>query len=270
MLSTRILSAIVAILIIVPILLWGGVFGVTMLVLVLASLGVWELSDKLSAVKTQPSRYLLMGANCVFLIAAALLPLRAAPPLIVALPLVALFFHLLLFNVIEDTINSVSQSIFILAYVTVPLGHAILLDRLPWGSAWVFLVLIVISLGDAGAYFAGRYLGTHHFSKHVSPKKTIEGLAGGVAGNFLGMFIAKLCCPDMAPLKLLVYMTLVMALVGPIGDLMASALKRRLGIKDFGSVMPGHGGLLDRADSLIPSFPAVYYILVLAGSTVAE
>ncbi len=270
MLSTRIFSAIVAILIIVPILLWGGVFGVSVLVLVLASLGVWELSVKLSALNAPPSKYLLMGINGIFLIAAALLPLHAAPPLIVALPLVVLFSHLLLFNVIEDTVNSVSQSIFVLAYVTAPLGHAILLGRLPWGSAWIFLVLIVISLGDAGAYFAGRYLGTHHFSTRVSPKKTVEGLIGGVVGNFLGMFIAKVCCPGMAPLTQLAYLTLVMAVVGPIGDLMASALKRRLGIKDFGSIMPGHGGLLDRADSLIPSFPAVYYILVLAYSTVAE
>lgn len=270
MLSTRIFSAIVAILIIVPILLWGGVFGVAMLVLALASLGVWELSGKLSAVKNQPSRHLLVGLSGVFLIVLGLIPLRTAPLLIVALPLVVLFLHLLSFNVIKDTIDSTSQSIFVLAYVTVPLGHAIMLDRLYLGAAWVFLVLIVISLGDAGAYFAGRYLGSHHFSTNVSPKKTVEGLIGGVAGNFLGMFITKICCPWLAPLALLVHVTLIMAVVGPIGDLMASALKRRLGIKDFGSVMPGHGGLLDRADSLIPSFPAVYYFLVLTSARVVE
>ncbi len=270
MLSTRIFSAIVAILIIVPILLWGGVFGVAMLVLVLASLGVWELSDKLSAVKNQPSRLLLMAVSGGFLISLAWIPLSSAPAFIVALPLLVLLIHLILFNVIKDTIESASQSIFVLAYVTVPLGHAIMLDRLDYGAAWVFLVLIVISLGDAGAYFAGRYLGSHHFSKNVSPKKTIEGLIGGVGGNFLGMLIAKICCPFLAPFLVLVYVTLIMAVVGPVGDLIASALKRRLDIKDFGSIMPGHGGLLDRADSLIPSFPAVYYFLVLAGVKVME
>lgn len=265
MLSTRILSAIVAILIIVPILLWGGVLGVSMLVLALATLGVWELSDKLSVAKSQPTRLILLGLNGVFLIALGLIPLKAAPLLIVTLPLLVLFIHLLFFNVIRDTIDSTSQCIFVLAYVTVPLGHAIMLDRLSHGAAWVFLVLIVVSLGDAGAYFAGRYLGSHHFSKHVSPKKTIEGLIGGVAGNFLGMAIAIICCPWLAPLHLLVYVTVIMAVVGPIGDLMASALKRRLNIKDFGSIMPGHGGLLDRADSLIPSFPALYYFILLTG-----
>jgi phosphatidate cytidylyltransferase len=131
------------------------------------------------------------------------------------------------------------------------------------GSAWVLFVLLVICLGDVGAYLSGKYLGKHRLAPAISPKKTIEGLFGGFAGNFLGMLIAEAFYPRLAPLSVLVQATLLLAVLGPLGDLCASALKRRMAIKDFGSLMPGHGGIMDRADSLIPAFPAVYYFLTL-------
>jgi phosphatidate cytidylyltransferase len=158
--------------------------------------------------------------------------------------------------------------IFVLAYVSIPLAHAILLRRLEFGIAWVFFVLVVICLGDAGAYFAGKYRGRHRFSANVSPSKTIEGLLGGVAGNFAGMLIIKLIFLDLAPWGTLARLTVLLAVAGPLGDLAASAIKRRLKIKDFGTIFPGHGGVLDRADSLIPAFPAAYYFLVLSGLAV--
>lgn len=259
MLTARIFSAIAAILIIVPVLLWAGVLGVALLVGALATLAVWEIADKLPAVRQSPSRELIVALNLLTVAALTLLPLGASSAVFVALPLVVLSIHLFLFNVVKDTIGSVTQSVFILGYVTVPLSHAVLLERLAGGSAWIFFVLVVTCLGDAGAYFAGKYYGRHRFSSNVSPKKTLEGLAGGVAGNLAGMMIMKIVCWDLAPFWSLVHITLILAVLGPLGDLSASAIKRRLAIKDFGSIMPGHGGLLDRADSLIPSIPAVYY-----------
>ncbi len=270
MLSTRIISAIVAILVIVPVLIWGGLLGVAVLVGFLTSLGVWELSNKLTAARTSPSREFIVGLNIVAVAALSCLPLGAVPAVVVGTPLIILLIHLFLFNVVRDTIDSVAQSTFIIAYVTIPLSHAILLERLTNGPAWIFFVLVVTCLGDAGAYFAGKYFGKHRFSSNVSPKKTLEGLLGGLAGNVAGMLLMKLFCWELASLWLLLQITLLLAVLGPLGDLSASAIKRKLSIKDFGSIMPGHGGLLDRADSLIPSLPAVYYFVVLSVPTVSQ
>ncbi len=270
MLRIRIISAAVAAAILVPALVLGGVRATAVLVLVLAGLGVWELSSQLPGLKASPRKELAVGLSVALIAALCWFPVQAVPAVVVWLPLLVLLIHLFLYNVIENTVESASGMIFVLGYVTVPLGHAVLLARLDLGIAWVLFVLVVICLGDAGAYFAGKYLGKHHFSSRVSPAKTVEGLAGGVAGNFVGMLIMEAIVPGLPPLKALVQLTLLLAVAGPLGDLCASAIKRRLQIKDFGVIMPGHGGLLDRADSLIPAFPATYYFLILAGYAVLK
>jgi len=268
MLLTRIVSALVAIGILVPIAGWGGIKGISFLVALFGTIAVWELSGKFSGLAAFPRRAMTLLLSLAVVAAFHSFSLAGVAAVVVWLPLIVLLIHLLLYNVVENTIESSSQMIFILAYVSIPLAHAILLRRLDFGLAWVFLVLVVICLGDAGAYFAGKYRGRHRFSSHVSPSKTVEGLLGGVAGSFAGMLSIKLIVPDLAPLGTLAELTLLLALAGPLGDLAASAIKRRLSIKDFGTIFPGHGGVLDRADSLIPAFPAAYYFLVLSGLTV--
>lgn len=268
MLRTRIISAAVAAAILIPVLVLGGVRATAVLVVLLAGLGVWELASQVPALKASPRKELALVLGVAVIVALYRLPVEAFPAVVVGLPLLVLLIHLFLYNVIENTVESASEMIFVLAYVTVPLGHAVLLARLDLGIAWVFFVLVVICLGDAGAYFAGNYCGKHRFSSQVSPKKTLEGLVGGVAGNYAGMLIMAVIVPGLPPLKALAQLTLLLAVAGPLGDLCASAIKRRLQIKDFGVIMPGHGGLLDRADSLIPAFPVTYYFLVLAGYSV--
>jgi len=269
MLRDRLFSAAVAILIIVPLLIWGGVLGVAILVAVFGGFAAWELSRNLSALKTSPARELTILAGLGVVAALHSVPAAAVPAVVVGCPLLILFLHLLLYDSIKNTLESAPQMMLVCAYVTIPLGHAVLLRRLDMGIEWVFYVLAAISIGDTGAYFAGKYYGKHHFSKQVSPGKTVEGLIGGLAGNFLGMLIVKTLAPGIAPFQLLIPLTLFLAVLGPLGDLTASAIKRRLQIKDFGFIMPGHGGVLDRADALIPAFPAVYYVLILCGAMVS-
>jgi len=192
------------------------------------------------------------------------LPNRAVPAVVVCFPLAVVAVHLFLYNFIENTVDSASQMILVTTYVAVPLGHAVLLAKLHLGNVWILYVLVVICLGDAGAYFAGKYFGRHRLSPNVSPSKTVEGLAGGVAGNLVGMLIMEAVVPGLLPIGPLALVTLLLAAAGPLGDLIASALKRRLSIKDFGTFMPGHGGIMDRADSLILAFPVVYYFLTLS------
>lgn len=268
MLRNRLISAVAAIAILVPVLVWGGTTGVAVLVALFSGIGVWELSRNLPGIKDAPRKELALTLDVALVAAFYLFPLNATPAVVVFFPLVVLLIHLFLYNVIDNTIDSSSQMIFVLAYVTIPLSHAISLQRISMGTAWVFFVLVVICLEDAGAYFAGKYYGKHHFSSRVSPGKTLEGLAGGIIGSLLGMLIMKVVAPSLPSLGVLCQVTLLLVVLGPLGDLCASVIKRRLSIKDFGSIMPGHGGILDRADSLIPAFPATYYFLVLFGHAV--
>jgi phosphatidate cytidylyltransferase len=268
MLLARVITAAAIIVVIVPVLILGKLEGTVALVAVFCAAAMWELSGNLEAIKKTLARALTLVVGFAVIAGFYFLPPRAALAVVVGCPLVVLLLHLFLYNVIENTVESVIQMIFVLAYAVIPLSHAILLGRLDLGIVWIFFVLTVVSLGDAGAYFTGKYLGRHRFSKNVSPNKTIEGLLGGVAGNLVGMFALKALVPDLCPLRVLVPLTLVLAVVAPLGDLCASALKRRMQIKDFGSLLPGHGGVMDRADALIFAFPATYHFLLVAGLTV--
>lgn len=270
MLRDRVVSAALAIAILVPVLAFGGVVGVTVVVAVFGTIAAWELSRNLTGLKTSPGRELTLILCLGLATAFHAFSIYGVLATVVWFPLVVLVCHLMLYNTIERSVESATQMILVPAYVVIPLAHAILLRRLDMGMAWVFFVLVVVSLGDAGAYFAGKYYGRHHFSKRVSPRKTVEGLAGGVAGNLLGMLVMAVIFPGLPSLAVLVQITLLLAIVAPLGDLTASVIKRRLEIKDFGFIMPGHGGVLDRADALIPAFPALYYFLILIGGSIPK
>lgn len=132
-------------------------------------------------------------------------------------------------------------------------------------SFWVVLTLGVPWLSDSGAYFAGVYLGKHKLCPEISPKKTVEGAIGGLISGTLGslliglvfLLIYKDVTINFIPLLII---GLINPIVSIIGDLSFSIIKRSCGIKDFGSIMPGHGGMLDRFDSIILCAPLVFVI----------
>jgi phosphatidate cytidylyltransferase len=268
MLIHRILTAAVLVAIIVPLIMYDGPEGVAILVAVFASISVWELAGNLSALKSPRGKCLALVLGLLTVLGFYALSYRGVCALLAWYPLLILLIHLFLFQVIEDTVDSIVGLIFVLGYAVIPLSHALLLRRLDDGAAWVFFALVVVCLGDAGAYFAGKYYGTHTFVTRISPKKTLEGLAGGFAGSVLGMFVVKLAAPSLPGVGVLFKLTLLLVLADVLGDLCASAIKRRMKIKDFGSLLPGHGGVMDRADSLIFAFPVAYHFLTLTGIVV--
>src|SRR5262245_19520392 len=134
------------------------------------------------------------------------------------------------------------------------LPHWVALFRQPNGRTWVFWLLIVIMVGDSAAYFVGRRFGTRKLAPQTSPGKTIEGAWGYVVGTLLaGMLGAKVLFGQIYGLEL-VLLSLVVGVLGQLGDLFESRIKRVFRVKDSGTLLPGHGGVLDRLDSLI--FPA--------------
>jgi len=265
MLRDRLITAGILVVILVPLVIFGGPEGIAVLVAVLGSIGLWELCRSLPALKDFPGKELTLALGLLVVAAFYAVPVEAAGAVLCGFPLVVILVHLILYHRVQGTVESASQMILALAYVAVPLSHAILLQRLEMGYAWILLILVVICFGDTGAYFAGRTFGKHRLAPAVSPSKTVEGLAGCIAANFVGMLCVKAVFWDLPSLRQLFWATVVLAVAGPLGDLFASMLKRRLGVKDFGSIMVGHGGVLDRADSLIPAIPALYYYLIFSG-----
>lgn len=131
----------------------------------------------------------------------------------------------------------------------------------PGGAYWAFGVLAISWLNDTGAYFAGRFLGRHKLYPRVSPSKTWEGFLGGMIASVLGMFGTKLFLFPGLTVADCLAVGVLGGILGPLGDLCESMLKRACQVKDSGFLMPGHGGFLDRVDALLFNAPAVLLYL---------
>ncbi len=165
-------------------------------------------------------------------------------------------FYLFSGGALADRLNRLAISLLGALYAGYFLPHWVLLFRLPQGRAWVLWVMAVIMGGDSAAYFVGRRLGVRKLAPQISPGKTIAGTYGYVLGALAaGLIGAKLLFVAVNWIEVLV-LTLALSGLGQIGDLFESWLKRVFAVKDSGNLLPGHGGLLDRLDSLI--FPAVF------------
>lgn len=157
-----------------------------------------------------------------------------------------------------------SSSVLGVLYVALPLSLLISLRQAPRGEYLVIYVLILTWVGDTAAYYAGRAFGRHKLAPRISPGKTWEGsvasLLGAMAvgGWFLGHYFTAV------PLWLNVMTAIVVNVAGQAGDLAESALKRGAGVKDSATLLPGHGGMLDRIDALLFAIPVLWYDIHLA------
>jgi phosphatidate cytidylyltransferase len=151
------------------------------------------------------------------------------------------------------------------AYPGVLLAPAIPLRDRPDGLGWVITIMAVTWVCDTAAFFVGRRWGRHKLAPSVSPGKTIEGLIGGLAGGLLvGGAAALVIFPTAVPRVL--GLSLVVAIAAVVGDLVESGIKRKLGAKDSGWIVPGHGGLLDRIDGLLfAAFLGYFYVAMTDG-----
>jgi phosphatidate cytidylyltransferase len=172
-----------------------------------------------------------------------------------------LMFAILVFGRGKYSVTDLSVTILSSFYICFLFWHLIMLRNLPRGMYVVWFVIIGAVATDTFAYFAGTYLGKNKLIPDVSPNKTVEGSIGGVLGCLLAILIYglffRVWAYDIAIWKLC-FMGLTCGLVSQIGDLAGSAIKRFCGIKDFGRIIPGHGGVLDRLDSVLILAPLIY------------
>lgn len=144
------------------------------------------------------------------------------------------------------------------------LPHFALLDRLPGGREWILWLLLAIMAGDSAAYFVGRALGRRKLAPRISPNKTLEGSLGHAAAALTVGYVASPFLLGGLMVAEVLALALVLSLLGQAGDLFESWVKRSFGVKDSGWILPGHGGVLDRIDSLIlPGVFATYYVKLL-------
>jgi phosphatidate cytidylyltransferase len=148
-------------------------------------------------------------------------------------------------------------------YIGLTLGHLVLTRALEHGALLIFYLFLVAWAGDTGAYYAGVSLGRHKLAPSVSPNKTVEGMVGGAVLAVLAAFIARAWFVPDWTITDCVATGLLLTAAGTLGDLAESALKRSAGVKDSGAIIPAHGGMLDRLDSLLFAAPVFYYYLVL-------
>jgi phosphatidate cytidylyltransferase len=146
-------------------------------------------------------------------------------------------------------------------YLPLMLSHLLLLRLEPNGRLWIFLVLMAVMFCDSFAYFVGRKIGKTKLYPAVSPNKSVEGAFAGLIGSVVAVMIAKFTFLPIIGFVDGIAIGLLLSLFGQSGDLFESLLKRACGVKDSGTLIPGHGGLLDRLDSLLFSFPIIFYIV---------
>ena len=151
------------------------------------------------------------------------------------------------------------NTFFGIFYIGWLLSHFLLLRGLESGESYVFFVLLVTWFGDTGAYYGGRYLGRHKLAVRISPQKTVEGALAGLMGSLLGAWIVRQYFLPSWGVGRFLGAGLLLGGLGQVGDLSESLIKRGMGTKDSGGLLPGHGGILDRVDSLLFAAPAMYY-----------
>jgi phosphatidate cytidylyltransferase len=159
---------------------------------------------------------------------------------------------------IEDTATAVLGVL----YIGLPLSLLVLVDGLPRGNVWIFFLLTVIFLGDTAALYCGRLLGKHKLYVSVSPGKTWEGAIGGFVASVLGGVFFSQIFGLLYPVWTIATVSGGLSIVGQVGDLAESMIKRNYGVKDSGKILPGHGGFLDRVDALLFAIPVLYVFVI--------
>jgi phosphatidate cytidylyltransferase len=182
-------------------------------------------------------------------------------PFPLSLTLLFLFIALLSLFKISDIKRSAGEAgLFLLGFLYIPLlmSYLVLLREMDHGVKWIFLLLIIVMSGDTAAFYVGSSIGKRKLYPIVSPNKSVEGMVGGLGGSILGTLLAGATFFPELTLVGAVVTALFVGLLGQLGDLFESLLKRSFGVKDSGNIFPGHGGMLDRLDSVLFAAPSLY------------
>jgi phosphatidate cytidylyltransferase len=236
------------------------------LVAVACAIGLWELFAMLAAGGIVPLR-VAGAASAAFLFLAVAVPELGMPPALPAVTVAIAAAALSRAREMPTSVPAAAATLFAAAYVGGLGGTMAALRVLEPASdgAWrVTLLLAIVMSSDTFAYFTGSAFGRHKLAPLVSPGKTVEGLAGGLVGGVVAALAVRYLGLPTLPAAAAVALGIVVSAFGVTGDLVESLMKRWSGVKDSGRLFPGHGGMLDRLDSLLFGAPVLYYYFLYA------
>ena len=263
--TKRVVSAIVMVLIFVPFLIMGGI-PFTILMAVLGVLGLYELLKIRGDVKKKfpVVMRLLAYLMTIFLIVNNANSIDLQYDLDYRLVSLIIFIFLAPMVFINNSKKyNLNDALFLVGSVVfIGLSFNLLTVIRNFNIAYIIYLFLITTMTDTFAFFTGMFIGKHKLAPEISPKKTIEGAVGGsIMGTLIATAFYTTVISSSVPLVFLILITLALTAVGQIGDLAFSAIKRYYGQKDFSDLIPGHGGILDRLDSLV--FVVLAFILVL-------
>jgi phosphatidate cytidylyltransferase len=259
----RWLTALVLIPLIILVLLKGGRLLFVATLLLINGLAQWEFLQLFQpdVDRARKIKIISLGSLLILSFVMAMTPRGGAVILFVLVGcLFSLFlFYLLSYEHMHQLAWDLAVNTLGLLYLPLLLGHFVWLRYMSQGEWWVLWLLAVICAGDTGAFYTGRTWGQKKFYPQVSPGKTWAGTWGGLAANLaVGVLVGRWFFPEARILSLAL-LALVLGLIGLTGDLFESMLKRQAEVKDASTLLPGHGGMLDRLDSLLFAAPALVY-----------
>lgn len=243
------------------IVLKGGTVLLACLLALLSAVGIAEFYKMaLPERKLELPLAALAGSALIFI------PLTGNDTLI--LPGIGLLFVgfslIFLFRVraIDTAAREVAFALLAFLYIPFLLMHLVQLRQTPFGIQWLFVMMLIVMTNDSAAYYTGSAFGKRRLYPLVSPKKSVEGAVGGLIGSLGGALLAKFTFFPQLTVVDAVVTALVIGVIGQAGDLFESLLKRSFGVKDSGTLIPGHGGVLDRLDSILFAAPITYYYVL--------
>ncbi|MBM7659329.1 phosphatidate cytidylyltransferase [Bacillus mesophilus] len=256
----RILTAVLAAAIFLPFVIIGGL-PFTIFIYLLASIAIYELlkMKKISLLS-------FPGILSLVLIWVLLYPNTTIDFLTevniskVEIALLAVVFLLSYTVVTKNQFTFDHAAFIILATIYIGTGFYYFIQINEQGLKYLFFAMFVIWATDSGAYFVGRAMGKRKLWPEISPNKTIEGSVGGILCALVVAIIFQAILPISDSFVMVIIITILLSIFGQIGDLVESALKRHYSVKDSGTLLPGHGGILDRFDSLLFVLPIFYFL----------
>ena len=262
--KTRIISGVIGAVLAVIVLFFLPAYALNVAAAALAVIAVLEMLNTTGLMKHK-------GVLSVCAVYAAAVLLYAVPMAVLKPATVLLVAALCIFQVVQHEklqIEKVAYAFFTTVFITFSFAALASLRQMEHGLLYVLLTMVIPWMSDTGAYFTGTFCGKHKLCPKVSPKKTVEGLIGGVVISVgCTVLTAWLYQRFAMPSELtvvwlrLVLVAVVLAPLSVFGDLFASIIKRQTGIKDYGNLMPGHGGVMDRFDSVLPTASLLYVVI---------
>jgi phosphatidate cytidylyltransferase len=262
MLYIRILSAVIGAPLVIGAVYLGNPWYLILLLFVV-NIGAYEYNYLLNNKGYSFSAIISFCGVSLFLIIVFFEQIELIYPLVMLL-----FFLFFVYALFKMDIMSISQSAVTLwgiIYIGGLCSYLLLLRMLPEGAIYTYILLIGVWLHDTLAYFVGIKWGLRKFAPKISPQKSVEGSMAGILGTMAVFLSVSILFPNLTPLRpgQALMLALGISVFAQLGDLLESALKRQLNVKDTGGIIPGHGGVLDRFDSLFLTAPFVYYFYLL-------